>query len=842
MSLRAKRYYLPFTIQLKKFSHDRYTGTEMAKNFASEVRLVDPRRHEDCEVKIWMNHPLRYGGDTFYQQSFANNDNTSVLQVVRNPAWTWPYFACGVGALGLILHFGMNLLGFLQRKIQSRGKIPIGLIFVLFLLGILPGLIWLVLALTTNLFSDLKANADKFPAKGRIPKRPGDQPDRYTLKPEPAWKMAGIPLLIISIAFVAVISQLFNSAPTEPYDFNAFGRLPMFSDGRTQPFDSVARNSLSVVSGGKTTFKDEKGTVHPAIEWLADIMTRSHKWADDKVIRIDHPQVKDLLGLKEEEKLFSWNDMKFDDPQVRARLDEQWKLAGQVADKDRDAFQNQVIELHQHLGIYYRLMQADSVAFQLELMANPDKTEANRVAIRKAFSDANPQLLADIAAKKIDDPEKAVSDAFAKLDRKALTPEQIATLEKPAMLDALERMGQEGQLLLIPPEKYSDSWQGIMSVTKAPEAMPESAKSLLKIFKDYADSRSQDFNSDVAAYQARLQSLPDIKTVDYEVGFNRVAPFMLCIVLYVSIFILAVFSWLFWTKPFLTSGYGLLILALVIHTIGVISRIYISGRPPVTNLYSASVFIGWAIVAFSIGIESIFRNGIGLVAGSVAGFLSLLVAAGFAVGEGDTMKQLQAVLDTNIWLATHVVCVTMGYMATVLSGILAIIYVVRGLFDRSFAGDNAKDNARMIYGITCFAMLFSFVGTILGGIWADQSWGRFWGWDPKENGAVLVVLWNALILHARWSGIVRERGVAGLAILGNIVVGWSFVGTNLLGIGLHSYGFMSGAQLAVLGWSGFNLLLACVCLIPKKYWTLFRDGAADKAGLGSPAIPLARRV
>jgi hypothetical protein len=90
-------------------------------------------------------------------------------------------------------------------------------------------------------------------------------------------------------------------------------------------------------------------------------------------------------------------------------------------------------------------------------------------------------------------------------------------------------------------------------------------------------------------------------------------------------------------------------------------------------------------------------------------------------------------------------------------------------------------------------MLFSFVGTILGGIWADQSWGRFWGWDPKENGAVLIVLWNALILHARWGGLVKDKGIALLAIFGNIITSWSWFGTNMLGIGLHSYGFMGQA-------------------------------------------------
>ena len=169
------------------------------------------------------------------------------------------------------------------------------------------------------------------------------------------------------------------------------------------------------------------------------------------------------------------------------------------------------------------------------------------------------------------------------------------------------------------------------------------------------------------------------------------------------------------------------------------------------------------------------------------------------------MEMLQAVLDTNFWLATHVVIITIGYSATFVAGFLAIVYVVRDfvanriLFDKT----NRSSLTKMIYGIVCFATLFSFVGTVLGGIWADQSWGRFWGWDPKENGALMIVIWNAAILHARWGGLIRERGLVAMAIFGNAVTAWSFFGTNMLGIGLHSYGFMDKA---------FAWLMVFVCI------------------------------
>jgi ABC-type transport system involved in cytochrome c biogenesis permease subunit len=128
----------------------------------------------------------------------------------------------------------------------------------------------------------------------------------------------------------------------------------------------------------------------------------------------------------------------------------------------------------------------------------------------------------------------------------------------------------------------------------------------------------------------------------------------------------------------------------------------------------------------------------------------------------------------------------------------------------------------MIYGILCFALLFSFFGTVLGGLWADDSWGRFWGWDPKENGALIIVLWNALVLHARWGGMVRERGLAVLAIGGNIVTSWSWFGVNELGIGLHSYGFTEGVLLSLGLFAASQLAIIGFGLLPLRWWPSFR--------------------
>jgi ABC-type transport system involved in cytochrome c biogenesis permease subunit len=237
----------------------------------------------------------------------------------------------------------------------------------------------------------------------------------------------------------------------------------------------------------------------------------------------------------------------------------------------------------------------------------------------------------------------------------------------------------------------------------------------------------------------------------------------------------------------------------------------------VTNLYSSAVFVGWGAVLLGRLLERFYRDGIGAACSGLVGFVTLVIAH-YLGASGDTLEMMQAVLDSNIWLATHVVVITFGYSAMFLAGVLAIAYVVLAIFTNTLSKEAAKNLSRMIYGIVCFATLFSFVGTVLGGIWGDQSWGRFWGWDPKENGALLIVIWCAMILHARWGGFIRQRGLACMAILGNAITAFSWFGVNMLGVGLHSYGFMSKAFPWLVGFVIVQVVLVLVAQLPFEAW------------------------
>jgi ABC-type transport system involved in cytochrome c biogenesis permease subunit len=149
-----------------------------------------------------------------------------------------------------------------------------------------------------------------------------------------------------------------------------------------------------------------------------------------------------------------------------------------------------------------------------------------------------------------------------------------------------------------------------------------------------------------------------------------------------------------------------------------------------------------------------------------------------------------AVLNTNFWLIIHVVTITIGYGLCLIGGFLSHVYLY-------LLNKNNKDLSvlyKIIFSFSLLALFFSFSGTLMGGVWADQSWGRFWGWDPKENGALLIVLWLTFIIHAKLSNLISENNFIIGMIINLIVLSLAWFGVNLLGVGLHAYGFIEGIE------------------------------------------------
>jgi ABC-type transport system involved in cytochrome c biogenesis permease subunit len=590
------------------------------------------------------------------------------------------------------------------------------------------------------------------------------------------------------------------------FAFSEFGKLPVVFDGRLKPLDSLARNSLLQIRQTQTLDLDpwkswyEKQKIISAIEWLANVMMNPQVADAWPVLRVDNQDLITFLKLPEKNKAtqqdgehFSWNQI---EPSLQ-NFDSENSRVEKIEAPQRSAYERAVVKVHARLELYAQLKNTvepqDVENWKTELADYENLIPAGVAAIRAQQAGQNYDT-------------NSFNDFLGELQRFDF----MARLESP---------------LIVPPQNNSGDWQRVGTVLLA-AAKGEKISPAIENYAAMADAFKNGnvagFNSALADYRSSL--IPNfsraLARTRAEVFFNQMQPFYNAMVIYVLAALLAIFSWFNLSETLRRSAVWLIALALLIHTTGLIYRIVLQGRPPVTNLYSAAIFVGWGAVILGLILEKFHKNGIGAVVAAGIGFVTLVIAQNLAL-DGDTMEMMRAVLDTNFWLATHVVIVTLGYASTFVSGFLGLIYIVRGVFTKTLDEATRKSLARMIYGIVCFATLFSFVGTVLGGIWADQSWGRFWGWDPKENGALIIVLWNALILHLRWGGMIRERGLAVCAVGGNIVTSWSFFGVNMLGIGLHSYGFTDAAfkwlMLFVASQIGFIVL----GLLPQKMWKSF---------------------
>ncbi len=448
----------------------------------------------------------------------------------------------------------------------------------------------------------------------------------------------------------------------------------------------------------------------------------------------------------------------------------------------------------------------------LNLLGLPNKPEFLRYSVREIA----PKI--DLLEKEASRAEEVERDKQTLFDFKVLQlAKRLQIYVNLARLDAPNLVPGEGD-------------KGSRTLPQAVRDMQETGEedlntvSLITLLSAYAANKPEEFNKELDAYHGRLQkTMPDkVHKAEFEVFFNDFEPFYQCTVLYVIVFLLGCCSWVGFKAPLGRSAFLLCLLTLVVHTWAIGARMYIQDRPPITNLYSTAIYIGWASVLMGLIVEMIFRNGFGIVIAGLTGFLSGIIAHNLST-DGDTLEMMQAVLDTNFWLATHVVVINTGYAATFVAGFCGILFILMAFFQYVTGGMLPRDVfavlSRILYGILCFATLCSFVGTVLGGIWADQSWGRFWGWDPKENGALMIVIMNALVLHARWGGIVQQRGIAVLTLFGNIITSWSWFGVNLLGVGLHAYAGQQGTFYWLMLFIATQVVLIVLGMMPfLDYW------------------------
>ena len=572
-----------------------------------------------------------------------------------------------------------------------------------------------------------------------------------------------LPWIAFVLAVAGALAAVLPPGRVRGFDLEAFAHVPVLEGGRVKPLDSVARNALLMIRG-RQSFRHEGRTVG-ADEWLADVLFRPRVADGQKVFFVDDPEVLGLLGRKQSADRY----LAFDEiaPHLDA-VQQQANLAMALDAKQRSRFQAAVANLFERLSLYYRLRNtvqlAGTAGLGAEILSRgaPGAAERHRILSELAFFRPLPPLA-------------------------GASP---------------------------------DAWKSVSEALAAPGPVHPALEPLARVGIAYVAGDPASFDRNVAALGATLENArPDaLRHAEHEIAFNRAQPFYTGIVIYVLAMLVLFASWLRWPQVLQPTAFALLLAGAVVHTGGLAWRVVLQGRPPVTNLYSSAVFVGWGAVILGIVLERMYRRGFATAVAAASGFCSLIVAH-HLTGDGDTMEMMRAVLDSNFWLATHVITITIGYSGTFLAGAIAIGWTLRRHVTRKPDPATSRTLTSMAYGVICFALFFSFVGTVLGGIWADQSWGRFWGWDPKENGALLIVLWNAVILHARWGGYARERGIMAMAIFGNVITSLSWFGVNMLGVGLHSYGFMDKAFWALAGFIGSQLVIMGLAMLPARFWS-----------------------
>jgi ABC-type transport system involved in cytochrome c biogenesis permease subunit len=646
-----------------------------------------------------------------------------------------------------------------------------------------------------------------------------------------------IPWIVALVALGWAVSKV-PARPETGMATRGFGRLPVVANGRVQPFDSIARNSLMQIRNRQTVPDAKSGGTLEATPWLLEMVFDPATADTRRVFRIDHPDLKALLGLPleadpskdDDGKYYSWSRLESAYPKLRDQVDSARKKQSTT----RTTFEQAVLKVNNAVGLYLSLQNTvqpmrttnfagEIAAYQASIKPGVEAFKArmgnapfDTNALASVLQFAQRYLAMEAAESPLilppDQPRKE-GDGWLRMGDALLQASIPAPLFKHIIGDKP-----------LPPDEVDRLMESVGTAPLHPGIARFAAMS-----EAYRKGDAATFNRLVAEYHGALERpfAAELAKATREMVFHRSEPFYSALVLYVVAFVLACAFWTGFSGTVRRTAWFLVVVAFAIHTAGLLTRMLLEGRPPVTNLYSSAIFIGWGAVGLGLLLEHFWKNAIGLAVGSLLGFASLVIAHMLSLS-GDTMEMMRAVLDTNFWLATHVTIVTLGYASTYVAGFLAIFYVVLGVFTPMLDEKVGRSLTRMVYGIICFATLFSFTGTVLGGIWADQSWGRFWGWDPKENGALMIVLWNVLVLHARIGGIIRERGVNLAAVGGNIVTAWSWFGTNMLGVGLHAYGFTDAAFLGLLGFVVFNLVIIALGLMPTATWRSFR--ARGKTG------------
>ena len=594
---------------------------------------------------------------------------------------------------------------------------------------------------------------------------------------------ATLNVLIVSL-------MLFDISGLYAKDFSE-KNIPIQEGGRIKPLDTYARNQ-TLAFYGKRKINHENLS---AIDWILDLVIFPEKGLEQKIFNIRNPDIVNALGLE-----WTNNFHKYSYSEIFPGVQDQLPLIRNIFEKkdaDRDLFENQLIEIYQNVMKYREI--ASSLSCLLPMFTVYDPGTAKKLHLQPGQFTSYAHIMShrgsllDVSQNILTKPEESWTDSEREVALLLYSLQQTSTDDFAKALK------------IIPPEKDDSTglWISPWELLDGRVIEPHQDK-ILKSMEAYLVARyeknSVAMSSALESYKTGILSSPaeriNFNILEKEIWVNKANLFTVSLVFYLLGFILLGVSWMVQPTLLRNIAYGTMVSGFILHTYGIYLRMVIMSRPPISTLYETVIFVGFVIVLFSVVIEYLRKDGLGIFIGSISGSLLHYVGFGYAA-DGDTMEMLVAVLNSNFWLATHVTTIILGYGSSLMAGLIGHLYLIEKIRVPKQRA-HLKSIYDNMFGVTLIALFFTLFGTILGGIWADQSWGRFWGWDPKENGALLIVLWQLMMVHMRLSGLAKPDSFALGMVLNNIVVIMAWFGVNLLSIGLHSYGFASGIAVNII--------------------------------------------
>ena len=594
--------------------------------------------------------------------------------------------------------------------------------------------------------------------------------------------------------------------PWEEATVEAVEALPVQNGGRIKPLSTYAGFQMLQLHGARSMkVKGKGGEVFKLtpIEWMMDTVFRPELAVQLPTFRVDNSEVLKAIGVpvKGRRDRYSYTEIS---PGL-GKLIELAQSYEPIDKKKRDPVQQQTIDLAYNIRNYETMLSYFAFARSgVVLRGSGGEGQSDQRADFSAVMTTAPQLRSEIAR---------IQQGGGEIDAR--------------MQDLLQQVLEGANyakygLFILPPKNASDeTWltagNAIMEVMTEQSKDTETAISDIKLLETAVRSvpvSEEEFRKHFSEFEEsavkRANSRGEMKRIGMEVAYFKRDYFLNAMVLFLigTLCMMAMFASGSGTVSKILSWVtlGFTGIGAILCVIAIVKRCLIMHRPPVGNLYDTVIFIAATGVIFALLVEWMTRKRFALGLAPILGLGLIILARRYELGDGaDHLDPLVAVLDSNFWLATHVITITLGYSAGLLSAFLSCGYVLM----RGFNLDgNDKELRRALtkaaYGCLCLTVFLSLVGTVLGGIWANYSWGRFWGWDPKENGALMIVLWTLAILHARLGGILKEWGLHLASIFTACIVAFSWWHVNFLGVGLHNYGFTGKAGII---WAFYGVMM-----------------------------------